>query len=511
MLFTLKTAALLGIDAVPVEVEVDVPKGGLPGFHLVGLPMGAVRESTVRIKSAIDHSGYDLGHVRITVNLAPADLRKEGAGYDLPIALGSLIARGRIACRRSDLLIIGELSLDGRVRPIRGALLFAEAAQKQQLKGIILPRENAGEASYVEGISVYGVDSLTQAIRVIEGDEIEPHASMTPHSHGQRNHEQSDFSDVTGQPEARLAAEIAAAGGHNFMLVGAPGSGKTMIARRIGSILPEMSRAEMLETTRVHSVVGLTEERGIVLKRPFRAPHHTASCIGLIGGGPNPRPGEVSLAHNGVLFLDELPEFQRQTLEALRQPIEDGRVTIVRARHVLSFPSRVMLVAAMNPCPCGYRGSSLRTCTCGEQEARRYAHRISGPLLDRFDLFVQVQPVPVSSLLLRQCGEDSARIAARVCDARERQLRRYRDTQVVCNAQMSHRELIRHVVLDDKTQEGMTRYAGTYRLSARALHRACRVARTIADLNAHDRVRYDDVMLALTLQQGRWLHALSAS
>jgi magnesium chelatase family protein len=502
MLCKLRTATLVGVEAIPVDVEVDV-SGGLPGFHLVGLPMGAVREGGVRIKAALDNSGFELGSVRVTVNLAPADVRKDGAAFDLPIAAGVLASRGRLTVARSDLLLAGELSLDGRLKAVRGALSLAETARRQHLAGIVLPAANAGEAALVEGLAVYGVETLQQAAAFLAGTlEIPPASPSTPQSTAAAA---VDFTEVCGQAEARRAAEVAAAGGHNLMLVGPPGAGKTMIARRISTILPLLSADEAIETTKVHSVAGLLGDRPLVLQRPFRAPHHTCSSIGLVGGGPNPRPGEVSLAHNGVLFLDELPEFQRAALEALRQPLEDGQVTIVRSRQSLTFPAAFMLVAAMNPCPCGFRGSAARSCTCGDRAALRYVSRISGPLLDRFDIFVQVSAVQTRQLLGESEAEDSAAIRGRVAEARRRQLRRFARSSVHCNAQMSGRQVRRFVQFGDAERALLERYAEIHQLSGRALHRTCKVARTIADLEGVEQVSDEHLCLALAMQQARWV------
>ena len=503
MLSKLHTATIVGVEAIAVDVEVDVSQG-IPGFHLVGLPTGAVREGGVRITAALNNSGYGLRSARVTVNLAPADVRKDGAAFDLPIALGVLASRELIELQRQDLLIAGELSFDGRVRPIRGALSLAEAARRLGLKAVMLPRDNAPEAALVKGVQVFGVDTLRQAADFLAGQTVLEVTSTQPESVAQDV--TVDFSEVYGQAQARRAAEVAAAGGHNLMLLGPPGSGKTMIARRISTILPPLAREEAIETTKIQSVAGLLGNRHLVQRRPFRAPHHTASSVGLVGGGSNPRPGEVSLAHNGVLFLDELPEFQRASLEALRQPVEDGQVTIVRSRQVVTYPARFMLAAAMNPCPCGYRGSDVRTCTCGEKEARRYLNRISGPLLDRFDIFVQVAPVKTQKLIRGDLAEDSITIAERVAEARARQQHRFRRCRIHCNAQMDNRQLRRHVPLGRSAVELLQSYAEAHELSGRALHRCCKVARTLADLEAHSDVSEEHIMLTLTMQQARWVN-----
>ena len=501
MLSKLQTATVVGIDALPVDVEVDVT-GGFPGFFLVGLATGAMREGGVRIRAALGNSGFDWGSPRVTVNLAPADVRKDGASFDLPIALGILASRGRMDLQRQDLLLAGELSLDGRLKPIRGALSLAEAARAMGLRGIGLPEANAPEAALVEGVEVYGLRSLRQAVGFVAGRrEVVPagYPSLDPLTAAT-----VDFADVHGQREARRAAEVAASGGHNLILLGSPGSGKTMIARRLGTIMPPLSRREAIETTKIHSVAGLLGGRHLMQARPFRAPHHTCSSVGLVGGGTRPRPGEVSLAHNGVLFLDELPEFQRASLEALRQPVEDGQVTIVRSQQVVTYPARFMMVAAMNPCPCGYRGSDVRTCTCGEREARRYLSRISGPLLDRFDLFVRVAPVRTRELVEAAESESSAAMAGRVAEARERQQRRFSRCNIFCNAQMSNRQLKRYAPLDRSTKLLLQGYAEANDLSGRAIHRSCKVARTLADLEGHPQITEEHMALALTMQQARW-------
>jgi magnesium chelatase family protein len=508
MLIKLKTATVVGIEAIEVGVEVDVT-GGLPGFHIVGLPNGAVREGAVRISAAIKNTDFKLRSCKITVNLAPADVRKDGAAFDLPIAVGILASKELMTLKREGLLLAGELSMDGRIKPIRGALSLAQSARRQGLRGIVLPEANAQEAALVAGIEVLGVATLRQAVQLLAGvAEIRP----TPHSVCPDGRVADtggiaydvDFAEVRGQPEARRAAEVAAAGGHNVMLIGPPGSGKTMVARRMSTILPAPTVDEAIESTMVHSVAGLLGDRALVSERPFRAPHHTCSTAGLVGGGSNPRPGEVSLAHNGVLFLDELPEFQRGALEALRQPIEDGAVTIVRARHAVTYPARFMLVAAMNPCPCGYLGSGERVCTCGSREAQRYLARISGPLLDRFDLFVRVAPVQTRELLDDKAAESSAEISARVNRARRLQQRRFARSRIHCNAQMSSRQVRRYVPVAPTARDLLAQYAEAHGLSARALHRSCKVARTLADLEQAERVTEEHLTLALLMQQARW-------
>ncbi len=395
--------------------------------------------------------------------------------------------------------------MDGRLRPIRGALSLAQAARRWGMAGVVMPRANAAEAALVRDVDCYGVDTLCQAASFLAGeDDLDACQESPPPL--PRTDQTMDFSEVLGQLEARRAAEVAAAGGHNLMLVGPPGSGKTMIARRMGGILPSLSRGEAIETTMVHSVAGLNGDGCLVRSRPFRAPHHSSSTVGLVGGGSTPRPGEVSLAHNGVLFLDELPEFQRSSLESLRQPMEDGHVTIVRTRQVVTYPARFMLVAAMNPCPCGYLDSGMRTCVCGEKQAARYRGRISGPLLDRFDIFIHVAPVPTHRLVEKgAAAESSSVISSRVACARERQLHRFRRAHIHCNAQMSGRQVRRYIQLGANARRELLAYTEAHQLSARALHRICKVARTLADLEDRAEMADEHLYLALVLQQARWL------
>jgi magnesium chelatase family protein len=487
MLSTVTSSAVLGIDAYRIHVEVDMTPG-LQGFRTVGLPEGAVREAQVRIKSALQHNGYDWPMRQVTVNLAPADVRKEGTGFDLPMALGLMAASGQIerqgrGWRLEDFMITGELSLSGRLRPVRGVLSMAIRAQELGLKAILVPAENAAEASVVRGLAVLPVRHLTQAVGFFRGqEELPPYQGAVPEV-AEASYP-FDFSEVRGQESAKRALEVAAAGGHNVLMVGAPGAGKTMLARRVASILPPMSFGESLETTQLYSVTGLLEaEAGLMRHRPFRAPHHTISPVGLVGGGAGvPRPGEVSLAHNGVLFLDELPEFQRRTLEVLRQPLEDQRVTINRALVSLTYPASAMLLASMNPCPCGYAGAEHRACACTPWQIERYRSRLSGPLLDRVDIHVEVPAVRYKDLKSTERGEGSAAIRARVQAAREVQRARFDGLGLHNNAQMRPRELELHCQICAAGHKLMERVVDKLGMSARAFSRILKVARTIADL-----------------------------
>jgi magnesium chelatase family protein len=492
VLASLRSAAVLGVEALAVVVEVDV-SFGLPVFTMVGLPDTSVRESRDRVKTAIRNSGYEFPAHRITVNLAPADVRKAGASYDLPIALGVLAATGVIEARHVDgVVLLGELSLDGSIQPIRGVLPVAVAARREGKNAILLPRANAPEARVVDGLKVHAVDSLVEAVAVLNGDLVESDVGRAQHKlrppfgtdvRSAPDDPEPDFADVVGQGMARRALEIAAAGGHNILLIGAPGGGKTMMARRLPGILPPLSFDEALDCTSVHSVAGtLPPGAALMRQRPFRAPHHTISEVALVGGGSLPRPGEISLAHNGVLFLDELPEFDRRALEALRQPLEEGRVTITRTARTSTFPSRFMLVAAMNPCPCGFRGDQRRACRCAEPQVERYANRISGPLRDRIDLVVEVPAGGSTTVASDQ--EPSAAIRARVDRARERQRRRFGGPSL--NRQLEGTELRTHCALDSKGTALLEAAVQRYFLSARGCDRVLRVSRTIADLEETD-------------------------
>jgi len=483
MLANIFSCALVGIDAYVVDVEVDISRG-LPTFSTVGLAEGAVKESKERVKAAIKNSGYRFPAEKITVNLAPADIKKEGSGFDLPIAIGILTATKLINnSTLIDHLIIGELSLDGSIRPIKGALSMAITAKELGLKGIYLPSDNAGEAGVVDEIDVYPIDTLSQLVQILNGFEgITPIKIETNLKDTKPNYD-TDFNDVCGQENVKRALEVAAAGGHNILMIGPPGSGKTMLAQRISTILPNLTFNESLETSRVYSVMGfMPENQGLLSVRPFRAPHHTISDAGLIGGGKTPKPGEVSLAHNGILFLDEMPEFKRNVLEVLRQPMENGFVTISRASSTVTYPASFILVGAMNPCPCGFYGDSKHECTCSYREIIRYRAKISGPLLDRIDIHIDVPSVPFKELTGDGEGRSSSEIREDIIAARDTQEDRFNRTKIHTNAMMNTRQIRKFCKIDDKSKFLLETAMEKFGFSARALSRILKVSRTIADI-----------------------------
>ena len=524
MLIKLTSAAVVGIDAVPVTIEVHA----VPGFDftLVGLPDTSVKESHDRILAALTVNGMEQVHRSFTINMAPADIKKEGASFDLPLAIGMLAGSEVVKTRElARYMIMGELSLDGSLQPIRGALPIALCARQAGLKGLILPAANAEEAAVVEGLEVYGLNDLREVIRFLNGeqkDELDPEDTFRPtHVDTQLLFDEMaypsdlDFADVRGQFKVRRAVEIAAAGGHNMLMIGPPGAGKSMIAKRIPSILPPLTLEEALETTKIHSVAGLTNKRkgvqtSLIVQRPFRSPHHTITDVALVGGGTNPHPGEISLAHNGVLFLDELPEYKRSALEVMRQPLEDRHITVARTKETVEYPASFMLVAAMNPCPCGHYGENnpAHPCTCTPAQVHRYLSKISGPLLDRIDIQCEIEAVPYEQLRDTQPGESSAAIRERVLKARAIQTERFKHSRLIhCNAMMNTKMVRTYCALDDECDKLLELTMAKLGLSARAYDRILKVARTIADIEGAENIQKNHLLEAISyrsLDRSTW-------
>jgi magnesium chelatase family protein len=510
MLAKLRSFALFGIDALPVEVEVDAAPG-TSKIILVGLPELAVRESVHRIERALANLGYHRPTGRVIINLAPADLRKDAGAFDLPIALGMLVATGQVKPDQlADCAAVGELALDGAVRPVKGVLSSAMAARDRGLKRILVPRDNAREAAVVQELEVFAVTSLAEAVGLVTGQvDFDPVAYHGENPAEHLNRYDVDFAEVRGQEFAKRAMVIAAAGGHNLLMIGAPGSGKSMLSKRLGTILPPLTPAESLDTTRIYSALGqLQPGESLLSTRPFRSPHHTISDAGMVGGGHVPAPGEISLAHNGVLFLDELPEFNRRSLEVLRQPLEDGHVTIARASGSTTFPARFVLVAAMNPCPCGYLGDAKRPCKCHPMQVEKYLGRVSGPLLDRIDLHVEVPAVPFGELTAPADGTSSAAMREQVLTARDRQRTRFGGDGRALNGRMTGRLIRKHCPLDAEGEGLLKSAMEDLGLSARAHDRILRVARTVADLGGSERIEQGHVAEAVgyrTLDRKLWM------